>query len=173
MEKKPVSHIIAGLIVGTVGIILFLTYYFTGLSFQTDFVSWIPLVVTVGLIIFFVLQYAKAFNNNVSFGKLFSYGFKLTIIYTLLMTAFLFVVPYLFSDYKTQYMEVVANQMDTNKDLDEEKREAILTGIEKFFTISMVGGGLFLNLITGTIASLIGAAVAKKNPVTPFDNQMR
>lgn len=171
MEKKPVSHITAGLIVGAVGITLFLIYYLAGLSFKTNFYSWIPLLITIGLIIFFVVQYAKANNNNLTFGRLFGYGFRTTIIYTLLMTAFLFIVLYLFPDYKTQYLEVVGNQMDMNNNLNEEQRDVSLKMIEKFFTLTMVGGGLFLNIFMGTIASLIGAAVAKKNPVTPFDNQ--
>lgn len=172
MEKKPVSHITAGLIIGAVAIVLFLTYYYTGLLFKTNFLAWIPSLVTIGLIVFFVLQYGKANNNNVTFGMLFGYGFRTTIIYTLLVTTFMFVFLYLFPDYKTQYMESFANQMDMNKDVNEEQRDMTLQMVEKFFTLSMVGGGLFLNLITGTIASLIGAAVAKKNPVTPFDNQM-
>jgi hypothetical protein len=38
-----------------------------------------------------------------------------------------------------------------------------------FFTISAVGGSLIVNIIVGAIASLIGAAVAKKNPQGPFN----
>jgi len=43
--------------------------------------------------------------------------------------------------------------------------------VDKFFMISILGGSLFGNLIVGTIASLIGAGVAKKNPANPFDQQ--
>jgi hypothetical protein len=42
---------------------------------------------------------------------------------------------------------------------------------EKFFLPFAIGGVLLSNVIIGAIASLIGAAVAKKNPQSPFQQQ--
>jgi hypothetical protein len=42
--------------------------------------------------------------------------------------------------------------------------------MEKYFIPFAIGGALFMYLLIGVIASLIGAAIAKKNPeVSPFD----
>ncbi|MEJ7738586.1 MAG: DUF4199 domain-containing protein [Chitinophagaceae bacterium] len=171
MENKPTSHIVAGTIVGAVAIILFLVYYYTGLSFKRNFWGWIPALVTLGLIVFFVIQYGKANNDRLTFGRLFNYGFKTTAIFALIMTLFTVLVVYLFPEYKEKFMEEMYNQMDTNSNIPEEQKETALNMTEKFFTISMIGGALFMNMLIGTIASLIGSGVAKKTPQTPFDQQ--
>lgn len=50
----------------------------------------------------------------------------------------------------------------------DEKRDAALI----FFHISFVGGSLFSNMVVGTIASLIGAAAARKCITVGNDHQI-
>lgn len=90
--NKPVSYFAAGTIVGSADIILFFIYHSFGLSFETNFWSWIPYLLTIGLIIFIILRYSNVNRNNynLTFGSLFKYGFKTTVIFTLLMTVFFF-----------------------------------------------------------------------------------
>src|SRR5436190_14880612 len=126
MEKKPISHFVAGLIVGSVAIILFLIYYFTGLSFRSNAWSYIPALMTIGLIIYFVLQYGKANFNNLTFGNLFGYGFKTTAIFAIIMTAFMILVLYIFPDYKEKFMEAMSNQLNKQNNLQEEQKEMAL-----------------------------------------------
>ena len=59
----------------------------------------------------------------------------------------------------------------SNSNLSDEQREKALEMTGKFFNISVIGGGLFMNIIVGAVASLIGAAIAKKNPQGPFVQQ--
>jgi hypothetical protein len=37
--------------------------------------------------------------------------------------------------------------------------------------VGLLGGSVFMLVLIGTIGSLIGAAVTKKNPKTPFDQE--
>ena len=43
--------------------------------------------------------------------------------------------------------------------------------MRKIVTISILAGSIFINALIGAAASLIGAAVTKKNPQDPFANQ--
>jgi len=171
METKPTSHIVAGTIIAVVGVVFFLVYHFLGLSFERNFWSWIPSLITTGLIIFFVMQYGKANNHHLTFGQLFGYGFKMTIIFTLIMTLFMAIVVYFFPDFKEKSLEAMYNQMDKQGNISEEQRDTVQSMTEKFFNISVIGGSLFINLLIGTVASLVAAAVTKKIPHTPFDNK--
>lgn len=172
MKNKPLSHLVAGAVIAGAGIVLFLTYFYTGLSFETNFLSYVPALITIILLIFFVIQYGSARNNDVTFGNLFGYGFKTTIIYALIMIAFLLLVNYLLPSYKEKFMEQMASQMDKDGKLSDDQRELAVNTTKRFFLIGMIGGGLFINMIIGTIGSLIGAALARKNPRTPFENQV-
>jgi hypothetical protein len=42
---------------------------------------------------------------------------------------------------------------------------------EKNFILFSAGGALFMYLLLGAIASLIGAAITKKQPRSPFEQQ--
>ena len=169
MEKKQVPHMVVGLIIALVIVILFLSFYYTGNAFNKGPLSWLPICVFGGGIIFSVVQFAKANNHNVTFGSCFSYGFKATAIIAIIMAIFVFCFITFVPEYKEQFVEYLRSEMEKKSgNLDEDQMDKSVNMISRFFTISAVGGGLFLNLFIGAIASLIGAAVAKKNPTDPF-----
>src|SRR5690349_12151829 len=105
MEKKPVSHIMAGLIIGIVSIVLFLTYYITGISFEKNYLSWIPPMIVIVMVALYVMQHARDNNNQLPFGSLFNFGFKITTIFVLVMTLFYILMLYLYPEYKEKFME--------------------------------------------------------------------
>ncbi|CAN5399639.1 hypothetical protein BH10BAC2_BH10BAC2_46240 [soil metagenome] len=168
MEKKPTPAGTFGIILALISILLFLTYYFTGISFTDGALKWIPAAVSFALIIFVVIKWANDNNNNVTFGKCFGYGFKVVAISTIIIFIFTAIFIFTFPDYKEQFMESMRQQFNKNSDLSEEQAEQAVAMVEKFFTISILGGTLFGSLLVGTVAALIGAAVAKKNPQDPF-----
>ena len=47
--------------------------------------GWIPIFIMIGGLIAFVNMYGNAMNNHVTFGNLFSYGFKTTAIMALIV----------------------------------------------------------------------------------------
>ena len=171
MEKKPTSHFVAGLLISLILIIIFLAFYFTGNAFNRGPISWLPTLVFAAGIIYYIIQFSKAKDHNVTFGSCFSYGFKTTAIVAIVMSAFLLIFLFIFPEYKTEFVDFMTAEMEkSSSKLSDEQVEQSVEMMSKFFMVSAVGGGLFMNLVIGAIASLIGAAVAKKNPQTPFQN---
>lgn len=168
MEKKPASPATNGIIIALISIVLFLVYYFMKLSFEEGILRWIPAIIMLALVIFFITKWANDMNNNVTFGQCFGYGFKMIAISTIIVFLFTVIFIYTFPDYKTQFLGAMRVKFNENHDLSDEQKSQAVGMMEKFFTISILAGSLLGNLIIGTIASLIGAAVAKKNPQTPF-----
>jgi hypothetical protein len=52
--------------------------------------------------------------------------------------------------------------------IPEAQIEQSLEMVKKFFWVGLIGGALFMNLVVGAIASLIGAGITKKIPQSPF-----
>jgi hypothetical protein len=61
-------------------------------------------------------------------------------------------------------MATVASENMAKKGMTQEQINMGISMYKKFFTVSAIGGTLVIDLIIGVIASLIGAAIAKKNP---------
>ena len=57
--------------------------------------------------------------------------------------------------------------------MDSEKIDQAMGMVKRFFWVGLIAGGIFINLVWGCIASLIGAAIAKKNQVNPLDQLPR
>jgi hypothetical protein len=171
MEKKATSSTTMGLLVGLILIVCSLVIYFTGLYTET-WAQYIGFVLLFGGIILSVLMHAKEVDNQTTFGKLFGFGFKVTAAVTVLMIVFVVLQGMIFPDIKTRFMEVARDQAykypeaAANKDAIDQN----LSMVEKNFTFIVILGILFWYLVIGAIASLIGAAIPKKRPVTKFEN---
>ncbi len=168
MEKKPLTPLAAGLVVGLTSVVLFLVYYFTGLVFQQNLLAWLPAVVTVILLIVLIGMWSNAKDNFVTFGSCFGFGFKTVCIATLIVFFFSLVFIYLTPDYKTQALQMMKEKMRENKQATDEQVETGMNWMTGHFMLVSLGGTLFGNLLVGVIGALIGAAVAKKKPFNPF-----
>jgi hypothetical protein len=169
--KKPISHFVAGLIIGAVLIIYSLALNFAGKG-QDRTLGWIAyLLFVVGLIVFINL-YGNAKNNEMTFGGLFSYGFKATAIATLLIVICLVIVISIMPDFKQKILDAMRQGMEDQGKLDDDKIDQTVKMFSKNFILFVVGGALFMYLLFGVIASLIGAAITKKNPVSPFQQNI-
>ena len=168
MEKKPLSPVAAGLIIGLTSVVLFLAYYFTGMIFQQGVMAWLPAVVFVILVIVFISMWSNAKNNFVTFGSCFGFGFKTVCIATLISFFFVLVFIYVSPEYKEQMLRMMKDKMRENKQVTDEQVEAGMSMVTNHFMLITVGGSLAGNLFFGAIAALIGAAIAKKKPFDPF-----
>ncbi len=172
MEKKIVPAYVPGLLLALVNIVIFLVYYFSGRAFAKDFFAYLPMLVFLAFIIGYVVKFAKDNHANVTFGKCFAYGFKIAAFAALIYFVFCLVFILLFPELKEQYMQFMRTEMANNpQNFSDEQLEQGLQMVSKFFMVSFLGGTLFGNLVMGVIAALIGAAVAKKNPQSPFSPQ--
>jgi hypothetical protein len=171
MEKKPTSSTTMGLLVGLILIVCSLVIYFTSLYTET-WAQYIGFVLLFGGILLAVLMHAKEVEYQTTFGKLFGFGFKVTAAVTVLMIVFVVLQGMIFPDIKTRFIEVAREQAynhpqaAANKDAIDQN----LAMVEKNFTFIVILGILFWYLVIGAIASLIGAAIPKKRPVTEFEN---
>jgi Trk-type K+ transport system membrane component len=87
---------------------------------------------------------------------------------TILMIAFLVIFMTMFPEFKEKAMEEAKKKM-SSKDVSQEQVEKALEITKKYFMVFLIGGALLGYLLFGAIASLIGAAVTKKDP-RPFED---
>lgn len=169
-QQKPTSHIAAGLIIAGILVVNSAVINFMGLAMQPGVGFLQPVVIVLGLI-FFVRAWGKANDYRLSFGNLFAYGFKSTAVFTIITIIFTILFILIFPDLKEKSLDMARQQLEENPKISEEQIEQALEISRKFFWVAVVGGSMLSMIITGAIGSLIGAALTKKQPNSPFDQQ--
>jgi hypothetical protein len=167
-ERKPITHVTAGLIIAAILVVYSIIINFMGLTQQRS-LSILQFLIIVGGLIYFVNQYGKANNYTLSFGNLFAYGFKATAVFTIINIVFSIIFFLVFPDMKEQILEAARTEMEKNPKVTDEQIEQAMDISRRFFWVGVIGTTMIFLIIIGAIGSLIGAAVTKKRPNTPFD----
>ncbi|MGN6165657.1 MAG: DUF4199 domain-containing protein [Flavisolibacter sp.] len=167
-QKKPITHITAGLLIAGLIIIYAVITQLLGLTQQKG-LGLLQYVIIIGGLIFFVNQYGKANNYTKSFGDLFAFGFKSTAVFTSIYIVFIIIFFLLFPDIKEKSLDMARQQMEESGKLNDADIDKAVEMTRKFFWVGVVGGSLLFFIIIGAIGSLIGAGVTKKRPNNPFD----
>jgi amino acid transporter len=167
-QKKPISHFVAGIIIAAVIIIYSLLLNFLGKG-QDKTLGWIAYLLFIAGLILFINLYGNAKNNNVTFGNLFSYGFKTTAFSTLLIILCLVIIILVMPDFKQKILDGMRKGMEDQGKLSDEKIDEFVGTFSKNFMLIVVGGAIFMYLLVGALGSVIGAAVTKKKPLNPLD----
>ena len=172
MEQKVTTPLVKGLIITLLLIVFGLIIYFTG-QIGNSTLGYLQYVILIGGIIWSCTSYAKQKDGNVTFGNVFGHGFKTTAIVAVFMIIYtILAIKVLFPDMTDQAMEIAKKKMqESSSKLSDEQIEQSLGMVRKFFIPFAIGGIVFGFALMGAIASLIGAAVAKKNLQTPFQQQ--
>jgi hypothetical protein len=165
--RKPINHIIAGLIIAGVLIVFSCIVYFSGL--QDSGINWLQYAIIIAGLIIFINLYGKALNDQVSFGNLFSYGFKTTAFIALIIIGFFVIFFLAFPDVKEKGFEMARQKMEEKGTFTEDQIDQAMQTFRKMFWVVTIGGIMFIYAIVGAVGSLIGAAVTKKQPVNPID----
>ena len=168
MEKQITSHIVKGAILGGISILFSIIIYVFNL-YTTQWLSYLSYVILIGGIIYGNILFANQNDNNVTFGNIFAHGFKTTaviIVITVLYTVLALYV--LFPDMVDKIIELSRTEMLKNPKMTDEMIEQGMTMTKKLFLPFAIAGAIFGTGFLGAIGSLIGAAVAKKNPIDPF-----
>jgi hypothetical protein len=166
-EQKPISHLVAGLIIGAIMIIFSLVVEFAGLQ-QIKGVPLIGYGIIMASLILFITMYGKAMNSQVTFGNLFSYGFKTTAVLMLIMILFTIIFFLLFPDIKEKIFDLTRQKME-ERNMSDDEIEKALSLWKRMFWVFTIGGIALVYAVVGAIASLIGAAITKKKPISPID----
>ncbi|HEY1164047.1 MAG TPA: DUF4199 domain-containing protein [Chitinophaga sp.] len=156
------THIQYGLIISAIVILLSTLFYILHINTQ-KWTQWVGIVIMFVGVIISCTQFAKANDGNVTFGNVFGNGFKTTAIVALVTIAFSVLFVLIFPDIKEQALEQVRLDMEKQGQADDMIDKAVAM-TDKMFIVFLLAGGIFGTLFFGVIASLIGAAIAKKNP---------
>jgi hypothetical protein len=125
----------------------------------------------VGGIIWACLSYSKQMAGNVTFGNIFSHGFKASAIVAAVLGLWVAIsFGLIFPEALDRVMDVQREAMEKRGGMSDEQMDQALRISKKMVLPMMTIGSVIMYLIIGAISALIGAAVAKKNPnPQPFD----
>ena len=160
-ERKPISHFVAALIIAAILVIYSIILNFLDLS-QNQTLGWISYIILIGGLALFVNLYGKAHNHQLTFGNLFTYGFKATAIITLIMIVFIIIFFLAFPEFKEKIIESAREGMEKQGKMSDDQIDQSMQMFERNFMVFSAGAALFMYLILGAIGSLIGAALTKK-----------
>jgi hypothetical protein len=93
---------------------------------------------------------------------------KVSALVTIIILVYSIVYFQIFPDTKEMIFDKMREEMIKQGQVSDEQIDQSVTFMRKYFNVFFIGGGIFMTMIMGLIGSLIGAAVAKKNPSTPF-----
>ena len=170
MEKKVTTPAVKGIIISLILIVFALTIQFLNLS-QNKSLGGLQFVILIAGIIWSCISYAKQLDGNVTFGNVFSHGFKTSAAVTAIMVVYTIIsIKFIFPEALDMAMREARTNMES-KNMSDDQIETAINFTKKFFIPLTAGGILLVFLIAGVIGSLIGAATAKKNPEGPFVQQ--
>ena len=167
METKVTTPVIKGLIISLILIVFGMALYFAKQSTNQGLGS-LQYVILIGGIIWGCINFSNQMNHNVTFGNIFAHGFKITAVVTVIMIIYsVLALKLLFPDMTDMILDKTREEL-AKKNMSDDQAETAMTMTKKFMLPFMIGGLLVMFMIVGAVASLIGAAVAKKNPQGPF-----
>jgi len=170
MEPKITTPVVKGVIITLILIVFGLVMYFTG-QFENRALGSIQYLILFGGIVWGCVQYANQMNGAVTFGNVFSHGFKTTAVIIVLLSIYTFLsFKFIFPDIQEKIIESARQKMESDNKMSDEQIQQAIDLTRKFFLPFAIGGIIIGFGILGALASLLGAAVAKKNPhaSTPF-----
>ncbi len=166
METKVSTPIVKGVIISLVLVVLSVASQLLQFDTQSWF-RWLSSLLLVGAIIGSCIVYSNQKNNFVTFGNVFADGFKTTAVITCLTILFTVLMFLVLPELKQRVFDVAVKESE-KQGLSDDMIEKQMGFLKNMFWVFIVGGVMFTYLLIGVISSLIGAAVAKKNPVDPF-----
>jgi NADH:ubiquinone oxidoreductase subunit 6 (subunit J) len=170
METNVVTPVVKGVIISLILIVFGIALYFGG-QVGNQGLSSLQYIIIVGGIIWGCISYANQMNNNVTFGNVFAHGFKITAVVTVIIIIYTVIaLKFLFPDMVNIILDKAREAMEQKKMTDEQMDNG-LSMTKKFLVPFAIGSILVMFMIVGVISSLIGAAIAKKNPQGPFVQQ--
>ena len=171
MEKTVTSHITKGVVIALIMIVISLAGHLLNIDLESWF-GWVAVAIFSIAIIWSVNIYGTQMNNNVTFGNLFAHGFKVTAVVICITFVYTLLSVYiLFPDSIERIMQKGIDKAVQEGRMTSDQVEQSKPMMKKIVTISILAGSIFINALIGAAASLIGAAVTKKNPQDPFANQ--
>lgn len=164
METKQTTPAVQGLIIALILIAFGLIIHFAGLSAMKS-LGYIQYAILGGGLIWCCITYAKQNDGNVTFGNTFAHGFKATAATTGIFAVYtFFAIKFITPEVIDIALDQARASMVEQKKMSDSDINDALSMTRKFFLPFAIAAVVVMFLIFGCIFSLIGAAVAKKNP---------
>jgi hypothetical protein len=164
MERKITPRITKGVII--VGILIILDVVLQKIySPVPDGVRYMPrlIIVLVGVFAACIL-YSKESGGSLSFGDVFSHGFRTTAVIAFLMALYTFTgIKYIYPPPSPAEMDAAVKAIEQQGNALHQEAKVLALQAAKNRWIIYVSLSIFVSLIPGLIGSLAGAAVTKKN----------
>src|SRR4051812_28121091 len=168
METTVTTPPVKGLVISLLIIVFSMVLYFTGQT-ANQTLGYLQYVILIGGIIWSCVTYAKQLNGNVTYGNVFAHGFKTTAVVIVLVTIYtILAIKVLFPDMLNIIIEQAKEKMRKQPNVTDEQIDTGIDFMKNNFMTFAIAGIIVLFGFVGLISSLIGAAIAKKNPQTPF-----
>ena len=170
MEQKITPPWTIALITSLICIVINLVMYVSN-QLTNKSLGYIQMVLVIGVIIWACIHYAKQMNGQVTFGNVFAHGFKITAGIAALMSIYTIIsVKFIYPEIIEMTIDAARAEMEKKGQVPTDQIDMALGFTRKFFLPFAIAGSLFGTAIIGAIASLVGAGLAKKNPISPFEN---
>jgi len=167
-ENKIMSPQLKGIIISLIIIVIGIAGYFTNLAYE-NWYNWVVNCILFIAIIFACIHYANQKNGYVTFGNVFGHGFKVSAVVAIILLIYTILsMTVLFPEAKEKIFEMQTTKME-ERGMTQDQIDTAMNMVKKYFMLFLILGVILGTIIFGCIASLIGAAVAKKNKVGPFD----
>jgi hypothetical protein len=168
METTVTNPPVKGLVISLLIVVISMVLYFTGQT-TNQTLSYLQYVILIGGIIWSCTSYARQLNGNVTFGNVFAHGFKTTAVVIVLVTIYtILAIKVLFPEMLNIIIEQAKENMRKQPNVTDEQIDKGVDFMKNNFMTFAIAGIILIFGIVGLISSLIGAAVAKKNPQDPF-----
>lgn len=170
--KKKSDYLAKGLMLSLVLIVVDLIGGFAHLRFESWF-KWLSTIIAVVAIIIFCIQYGNQHSEGVTFGKVFGYGFRISLVVSVLMVVYSLLSFYLiFPELIDQILTKTRTDLQARGKMTDDQIDTSVAMTKKFLQPIPLSIFVFLaTLFFNTIASLLGAAFAKKSDPDVFNNK--
>ena len=163
MEQKITSHIIKGSVIALLLILINIIGQISGFIYNENY-RWVGTVTYIIALIVSAIYFSKQNEQQINFGMAFTHGFKTTAVITCMLFIYTLLSVYLlFPQQINHFVQLGVDEAKKQGKTEAEMKEGMAIA-RKVLVISFLAGGLMINLITGALGSLLGAAIAKKNP---------
>jgi hypothetical protein len=168
-EKKIMSIYTKGFLISLIVIVLGLAGYVSGIGFEPWY-NWAVNAILFIAIIFACVHFANQKDGYVTFGNVFSHGFKISAFVAIILVVYsLLSMTLIFPEIKEKALEMSRDKMEEKGNMTGAQIEQALNFTSKYFLVFAIFGVIIGTIIFGAIASVIGAAIARKKPVNPME----
>ncbi len=151
MKENITSHVAKGLLIALLLIVINIIGQLSQLVYASWF-GWVSLMLFFFSIIASIVYFSKQLQQPLTFGILFTHGFKTAAVAICILFLYTLLSVYLvFPGFVTKMMEEGIVQAKKQGKTEEEIKQYLAIGKKVF-----LAGGLMVNLFIGALGSLIG-----------------